>query len=732
MTTSDSGQANARPETDIFADLRVLCTSRGYIHTVAYFCWRDNLIRYSGPQVVAKDLEHQHSHDRLLRTEISTLIGLIVQQPIDFSLSSPDVLQHYVEQTETLLNELHRAMTAPWLAGWDPKTGRAPERDPFADAAGMREPIFYSGESAYSFQYESLARLKYRADGNWLEANKGFRIEEACEIGEALGKLVSRRQLECVESFRKQPSDKWTLLPGLTFTAQDAADASGITLQKVERILDSFSCGPDERNKSFTALNEFNVTNSAPILKTAHGSYILLQHSGLLEAIYETPFFWMAADKTYSPEALANRGQFTETFAADRLISVFGADRVLRNVDIYKGKNRFAEADVLILYGDRAIILQAKSKRLTIEARKGNDLQLKSDFKNAVQHAYDQALLCAEALSSDGFRFVGSSGAEITIGHKPRIIFPICIVSDHYPALAFQARQFLKTTVIGSIQPPLVTDLFALDVSAEMLSTPLHFLNYLALRARFGDKLMVSHEITTLGFHLKHNLWFNAEYDMVNLGDDFAGDLDIAMLARRAGIPGEKTPKGILTRFDRLTIGRVLSQIEEAASPELTSLGLLLLQVDQKTAKFLSTGIDRIVNRAKLDGKNHDISVAIGESNSGITVHCNSLAEDVARRRLTTHCRVRKYDTKSSSWCGLLLDPKVGNIRGALVIEEDWRPEAQMDAVMAVWPKKAPVPMSRSALAQRKISRNESCPCGSGKKYKKCCMNNGAINLKAG
>ena len=76
-----------------------------------------------------------------------------------------------------------------------------------------------------------------------------------------------------------------------------------------------------------------------------------------------------------------------------------------------------------------------------------------------------------------------------------------------------------------------------------MLNTPLQFLNYLALRARFGDKLMVSHELTTLGFHLKHNLWLDAQYDMVNLGDDFTSDLDIAMLARRAGVPGEKSPR---------------------------------------------------------------------------------------------------------------------------------------------------------------------------------------------
>jgi hypothetical protein len=367
----------------------------------------------------------------------------------------------------------------------------------------MREPIFYGGESAYNFQYRDLARLKYRADDEWLETYKGFRIDEACQISEALGNLQSRRVMECSRPLREQPVDQQTLLPAFTFTIQDAADVSGVAAERVERILDAFSCGPDEHNTSFIALNEFNITNSAPILKTQQGSYVLLQHFSLLESVYESPFFWMAADKAYSPIALTNRGRFTESFVADRLESVFGASRVLRNVDIYNGKNRIAEADALVLFGDRAIVVQAKSKRLTIEARKGNDLRLKDDFKKAVQDAYGQALLCAEALINDGFRFVAPSGAEVALDHKPRIVFPICIVSDHYPALAFQARQFLKTTISTSIQPPLVTDVFALDAIAETLNTPLHFLNYLALRAGFGDKLMVSQELTTLGFHLE-------------------------------------------------------------------------------------------------------------------------------------------------------------------------------------------------------------------------------------
>jgi len=334
-------------------------------------------------------------------------------------------MQSYVERTEALLEELHQAMIKPWFEGWDSGAGKIPEGDPFANASAMREPIFYGGESAYHFQYEQLACLKYGADNAWLQTNKRFRIDDACRIAEGLGRLQSKRQLECFQSLRKLPSDQWTILPGFVFTKEDAADASGIPGETVESVLDAFSCSPSERNSSFTALNEFNATNAMPILKIGHGSYILLQHYSLLEAIYENPFFWMAADKPYLQTAVANRGRFAEGFAADRLEAVFGTARVLRNVDIYKGKDRFAEADVLVLYGDRAIVVQAKSKRLTIEARKGNDLQFHDDFKKAIQDAYDQALVCADALSNEGFRFVLSSGAEVAISNKPKVIFPI-------------------------------------------------------------------------------------------------------------------------------------------------------------------------------------------------------------------------------------------------------------------------------------------------------------------
>lgn len=710
---------DARDEPDIFCELEKLCASPGYVHAIAYFCWRDNVIKF-GESLIADDLQEQHSERRLLRTEISTLIGLLVKQSIDFAIPEPNILQQYIARTEELMHELHLAMTKPWFAGVDPVTAIAREFDPFNHAEGLREPIFYGGESAYGFQYRQLANLKYADDDKWLETHKGFHISDATRIADAIGRLQNTQQLALLKSFPSIPPDQWTMLPGFEFSVESIAREVGLNSSLVERVLTAFCCPSNERNISFLTLSDFNSANAAPILRIDDEKFMLLQQYSLLEAIYETPFFWMTADKAYAPTALANRGRFTENFVGDRLVHVFGPDNVLRNVGIYRGKDRFAEIDVLVTFGDRAIVVQAKSKRLTIEARKGNDLQLKDDFKKAVQNSYDQAYACSTALLGDGYKFIDENQNDIALGRRVKSVFPVSVVADHYPALAFQARQFLVSNITPQILYPLVTDVFAVDVIAEMLSTPLHFLHYLTLRTRFGDKISSANEFPLLSFHLKGNLWVDDSVHLVMIGEDVSADLDIAMLARREGIPGKQTPDGILTFLKDMAVGRLIAEIEARADPETTSLGLFLLQLNGTTAKGLSEGIERIVRDARNDGRHHDISVG---HESGLTVHCNHLPNEEARTRLISHCHVKKYDLKAASWFGLLLNPIDGSIKAALSIEEPWTQDDEMDELIKKWPRRPPTPLANVNARPKKIGRNDPCPCGSDKNYKKCCLN---------
>jgi hypothetical protein len=100
-----------RSEDDIFADLLGLCGLPGYVHALAMLCLRDNFVRFRR-ELKVEDMDRVFSRSRLIRTEITTLVGLLIRKPVDFSHPGLDVLQSYIDQTEALLGELHQSMSA--------------------------------------------------------------------------------------------------------------------------------------------------------------------------------------------------------------------------------------------------------------------------------------------------------------------------------------------------------------------------------------------------------------------------------------------------------------------------------------------------------------------------------------------------------------------------------------------------------------------------------------------
>ena len=152
-----------RTEQEIFDELASLCVSPGYVHAIAHMCFRDNMVRY-GDKLTADDMSQMFSDSRLIRTEISTLIGLMVRQPVDFNLPEPEAVEAYIEKSEALLHEIHQSMSSVWFKDFDPENAKSKNFSPFSSAAALREPIFYGGKSAYSFQYRDLATKKYAAE----------------------------------------------------------------------------------------------------------------------------------------------------------------------------------------------------------------------------------------------------------------------------------------------------------------------------------------------------------------------------------------------------------------------------------------------------------------------------------------------------------------------------------------------------------------------------------------
>jgi SEC-C motif len=333
--------------------------------------------------------------------------------------------------------------------------------------------------------------------------------------------------------------------------------------------------------------------------------------------------------------------------------------------------------------------------------------------------SYNQALDCAQRLLERKERVVDGNGKEIAI---PRLkaIYLMCVVSDHYPALSLQAIEFLSPTVSDQIPAPFVTDVFTLDVLTEMLQSPLRLLSYVDRRTRYGGSVISNHEINVLAFHLTHNLWLAKNVHMLYLHDDVASDLNAAMAVRRDNLAGERTPPGILTLMKDSTYEQVISQIEHRPQRHLVDLGMMLLGVGSAGAKTFGSAVDCVIQRSRTDGAS-DVSLGDQEE-SGITIHANHRPLVEGLQRLEVHAEIKKYRHKKRSWFGLGIRPSDGSILYGVNLDYEWQPDERLEEASRMFPADRPTEFVGGKPRPQKIGRNDLCPCGSGKKYKKCHM----------
>lgn len=732
MTVS---KPTVRNEAEIFENLRVLVASPGYVHAIAQICIRDVFITYDLAGMKASDLEKLFSPSHLIRTEISSILGLLAQTPIDRSPATPAEVRTLIETTDRLMEELHGAMGEPARQKLMTaiESGVEVSSDELWRGDSLREPIFYGPESAYSFQYRDLASDKYGADDTWLLREKHFSITQAQVIAGTMCKLMDQKCAAAMAAIKRKRAAPSDLLAAFEQSIDEVSQSSGVPVEQVKAFFDAFTLR--DGNTLFRSVGDFNAVNATPLLAVGVDRVLLFQHYSIYEAIYETPYYWLMADETYRPTAAAHRGSYTEIFAAKRLRKVFGASCVHINVQVVrnKGKNP-GEIDVLVVFGDRLIVLQAKAKKLTLKARRGNDGALTKDFKGAIQDSYDQGLLCAQAIIAGDCKLVTDSGLEIKLPYPPKEIFIFNVVSDHYPALAFQARQSLRYQETEVIRPPFVMDVFLLDALTEMLESPLRLLSYVSLRVKNLERIAQSHELSALGFHLKRNLWIRSDYDTALLDDTMTMDLDLAMTVRREGVAGPRTPEGILTWLSGTLYERLLHQIERRAEPAILDFGLHLLTLGEDTARNIHHGLEFITRQARQDGKPHDFTIG-DDGKSGFTFHCNPVFSETGVQKLEAMCELRKYRQRAALWFGVSVDPHA-DLQFGFTARSEWKRSADMDVATANMqaPQEARRLAGLALSGQRssgpKVGRNERCPCGSGRKFKHCCLNSGSAGQR--
>ena len=712
-----------RKEIEVMQALATLCQSPGYIHCLAELYYEDfHLPIKNNRKLDTKAFLKINSFDSLNRKELFTLAGLMVQKKMDFKHPGKSNVRSYKEKTKLLLEELH------WVLHQLTQKIRESMSDP--NAEDLREPIFYAGDSAYSFQYLSLAIKKYEKDEEWMKNNKGFEVKDIARVLLAIGQIT---QLKLAIFQNEADKEKKHVLDFLIHDINEISRCLNTPKEIVRKIISEFLIDFAPTNLRFKQTTDYNNFEALPIIPVDKDRFLLFGEYNFLEALYERPYQWLISDSSYKHQASKNKGNFTEKFCYEKLCLVFGKENVFRNITIFpKNKNSspLGEIDILVLYAGRAIIIETKAKGLRSESRRGNDNTLKRDFDKAIQKAYDQTLKNAKYLKNPDVKFILPDQTPLMLPESINEIFPITITSEHYPALFAQWKRLLNFESSLSIKPPMIWDIFFLDVLVEFLDNPLFWISYLDRRAKINDKTYSTSELALLGFHINHNLYLEQEYDFFAIDEGFMHNLNVSFLVRRLGYLGERTPKGILTFYKNTEFGEILDALKKYNNSGAISLGISILEFSAEALKDIST----LIRKSKRDVKNNnlqtrDFFTLLENGNTGLICHFNSLPPKARHQHLIKHCKIRKYSTKAKQWFGISIDPlsekpfeEIVHLKEPWAYSEELEQESkQINARAKAF--KTPLEAVAGMNSKKKIGRNEPCICGSGKKYKKCCQN---------
>ena len=701
MNNQNSG--GSRNASNIIKDLEKLTQEEGFIYT---FCGLVLRSLWTSPDEVA-DIDWREQPNL---KELSFLLGLMVKHPISLNEpSSAQVSDSQFTSAVSLLEELHSALN---FSGEWSGSAVLPNYESWMNSGeGMTEPIFYSGDGAYGFQYLEMAGRRYAADGEWLKAHLGVELETVINITTKLQQLANdRAELIGTSSSFEEMCER--CLSTFTFILEDI---EGFDEDAVKCFLKAFSLTPGTINGIFSTVGDYNAVISHPVIRLEPERYFLPIFANLAESVYASPFYWMFEDSQYKETSLENRGRATEQIAEEQLMKVFGKANVFRGVQVKRNGRDVTDIDVLATAGNKALIVQAKSKKLTALSQRGDDKSLRRDFRQAVQEAYDQALLSRKTILDKSASLLDNCGQQIVLPEVIDDAYMICLTGDDYPALTIQVDNYLQK---GPDDPyPVAMSIFDLDIVSFYLQDSFDFLYYMRQRSALAGKLKSDSEMSLLGFHLKEKLFPPENADVFLVEPSYAQLIDANYPVARGHWEHNEAAERLFHQWKNPTFDRIVREMKMTEQPGFTDALFLLYDLAGGGADNITTAMEDRRRLTQIDGKMHSVSMPALNKKNGITFMSFPRLTSTTAERFAGYAQARKYRALADEW--LALGVIAGSPKTVDMIwysREPWHRDPDLDKLADTFLKPG---ILRHAKG-KKVGRNAPCPCGSGQKYKKC------------
>lgn len=433
-----------------------------------------------------------------------------------------------------------------------------------------------------------------------------------------------------------------------------------------------------------------------------------------LHSIIEKIILSIIPESKHQKLYYSKKGEYLE----DKSIELI--EKMLPNCQSYKNLKYGIddEVDGLIIYDNNILIVESKSNKFTIGARHGNIEKIKTDTKNIIEKAYQQAVRAKNFILSNDISEFRDKNRKVVCCINKSDINDIYLINSSLDALTHITSNLSSLKEFGFVQgKEWIWSVYLNDlrIISEILESPSEFLLYLERRLRFNDypQISTAEEIDIFGYFLQTGLYF----DDMNIPKDnftlrigkYSDDIDNYFYSLECEYY-QKFEKPFLFYKDKKTVRWLVKEIEKTGIKDFTQLTKFLLSLNGNMQELITNQFDLMVK-----GVRNDFHTVINETNSGVYfVRSNSPKSNYQHM-----CELYAYFYKVKNWFVIFVnDDGFVNFQ-KFYFENKFNKQLEIESELL---KSRRIQEYRHNTSE-KIGRNDLCPCSSGKKYKKCCLN---------
>ena len=407
------------------------------------------------------------------------------------------------------------------------------------------------------------------------------------------------------------------------------------------------------------------------------------------------------------------KGEYLE----DKSLEIF--QKILPNSEVYKNLKYGIddEIDGLVVYDNNIFIIEAKSNKFTRGAKKGNINKIKRNTKDIVERAYQQAIRAKKYILENKESEFRDNNKKTVLKISREKINNIYLINTTLEPLNHISTNLTSLQEFGFIQnDEWIWSVYLNDlrIISEILDSPSEFLVYVDRRIKFNDypQIIMAEEIDIFGYFLSEGLYFDdinfPEDSFMLIGSSFSKNIDLYYLWKEGIL--DKAPEKP-SYFDGCNdnIKFLVNDLENLNKESFSVLTSFLLSLDCYKQKSIKEQIELILKSIRTD-----FTIDIDKKNIGVVFVSKRIYRyDILQQQ----CKLYAYERKINNWFVVIIGSNF------IDFEKFYYDNKYNKLIEEKLEKLKQYRVQQKLKINKKIGRNDICPCGSGKKYKKCCLN---------